>query len=78
MKLSLFTKVKKQLAIAGVVLVTAGIIWSVYTRTGEGQKVKNVVLISIGSALATRVGHAIGAGNKPGVNLAIGCGGSGR
>jgi MATE family multidrug resistance protein len=33
-------------------------------------------LISIGSAMATRIGHAIGRGDRPGVNLAIICGGS--
>ena len=33
-------------------------------------------LISIGSALATRIGHAIGRGDRPGVNLAIICGSS--
>jgi MATE family multidrug resistance protein len=31
-------------------------------------------LISLGAALGTRVGHAIGAGDKPAVNLAIACG----
>ena len=33
-------------------------------------------LISIGSAMATRIGHAIGRGDRPGVNLAIFCGSS--
>ena len=33
-------------------------------------------LISIGSAMATRIGHAIGRGDRPGVNLAIVCGSS--
>ena len=33
-------------------------------------------LISIGSAMATRVGHAIGGGDKAAVNLAITCGAS--
>jgi MATE family multidrug resistance protein len=33
-----------------------------------------MLLISIGSAMATRVGHAIGAGNKAQVNVAITCG----
>ena len=33
-------------------------------------------IISIGSALATRVGHAIGAGDRGGVKLAIACGAS--
>lgn len=32
-------------------------------------------LISIGAAMATRVGHAIGAGDRPAVLRAIGCGG---
>ena len=31
-------------------------------------------LISIGSAMGTRIGHAIGSGDRPAVNLAIGCG----
>jgi MATE family multidrug resistance protein len=31
-------------------------------------------LISIGSAMATRIGHAIGRGDRPGVKLAIFCG----
>ncbi len=31
-------------------------------------------LISIGSAMATRIGHAIGAGDRPGVSLSIRCG----
>lgn len=35
-----------------------------------------MVLISIGSALATRVGHAIGAGDKTRVSMAIRCGAS--
>lgn len=34
-----------------------------------------IFLISIGSAMATRVGHAIGAGDRPGVLRAIACGG---
>ena len=33
-----------------------------------------MLLLSIGSAMATRVGHAIGGGDKTGVNLAIACG----
>jgi MATE family multidrug resistance protein len=33
-------------------------------------------LISIGSAMATRIGHAIGRGDRPGVNLSIICGSS--
>ena len=33
-----------------------------------------MLLISIGSALSTRVGHAIGGADKDGVNLAIACG----
>jgi MATE family multidrug resistance protein len=35
-----------------------------------------IFLISCGSALATRVGHAIGAADRDGVGLAIGCGAS--
>lgn len=31
-------------------------------------------LVSFGSAMAVRVGHAIGAGDRPGVRLSIGCG----
>jgi MATE family multidrug resistance protein len=31
-------------------------------------------LISIGTAMSTRIGHAIGAGDKPGVILAVRCG----
>jgi MATE family multidrug resistance protein len=33
-----------------------------------------MLLVSVGSAMATRVGHAIGGGNKPMVSLAIRCG----
>lgn len=33
-------------------------------------------LISFGSAMAVRVGHAIGAGDRAGIKLSIGCGGS--
>ena len=35
-----------------------------------------MLLVSIGASLATRVGHAVGAGDKAGVRLAIGCGAS--
>jgi MATE family multidrug resistance protein len=35
-----------------------------------------MVLVSVGSAMATRVGHALGAGDRQGVNVAIGCGAS--
>ncbi|MEZ5502686.1 MAG: MATE family efflux transporter [Halioglobus sp.] len=35
-----------------------------------------MLLVSIGSALATRVGHAIGGGDRAQVRLAIGCGAS--
>ena len=34
-----------------------------------------IPLISIGSAMATRIGHAIGAGDRPGVLVAVHCGG---
>jgi multidrug resistance protein, MATE family len=35
-----------------------------------------MILVSIGASLATRVGHAVGAGDKAGVRLAISCGAS--
>lgn len=35
-----------------------------------------MILVSIGASLATRVGHAVGAGDKAGVRLAIRCGAS--
>ncbi len=35
-----------------------------------------IFLISIGSAMGTRVGHAIGAGDRPGIYRALYCGGS--
>ncbi|NND45701.1 MAG: MATE family efflux transporter [Xanthomonadales bacterium] len=35
-----------------------------------------IFLISIGSAMGTRVGHAIGAGDRPGVHRALVCGGA--